>query len=209
MAIQLLYCFNNEVDGLVVDEYLPLLPISIHTEITRYRNVNDQRVRLLARLIIHHALKRDNALQLFNKWERDNFNKPQIAGWKFFNISHSKTLVTVAFGDSPVGIDVEKIREINIDDLIGQFHPEEREYIQQSGDRLTTFYQIWAKKEALLKATGKGLLDDLTSFSCVDDTLLYNNQRWFLQRIAIDPEYMCYVCMDSEDEEVVIEEFAM
>ncbi len=78
---------------------------------------------------------------------------------KCFNIAHCKNAIGVIIGDKEVGIDVE---------CMGRYKPALAEYamseaelkeIEEGGDRV--FTMIWTKKEALLKLTGEGIVDDL------------------------------------------------
>ena len=88
-----------------------------------------------------------------------------------FSVSHSDNLVVCAVSDCPIGIDVEKIRPIDLN-IAEEFCSEgELEYIF-GGDRkevgylacgedeaLTRFFEIWTAKEAYSKFTGRGLGD--------------------------------------------------
>ena len=78
---------------------------------------------------------------------------------KCFNIAHCKNAIGVIIGDKEVGIDVE---------CMGRYKPALAEYamseaelkeIEEGGDRV--FTMLWTKKEALLKLTGEGIVDDL------------------------------------------------
>lgn len=89
-----------------------------------------------------------------------------------FNISHSCDLVVCAIDNSPVGIDVEKIRPIDLnvakrfcnkEELFYLFGHElaEEDFIYTSEtDILSRFFEIWTKKEAYGKFIGFGLLPE-------------------------------------------------
>lgn len=87
-----------------------------------------------------------------------------------FNLSHSgdRALIAVTRGAS-LGADVEQHREA--DGLLAlaraQFAPEEYAALASlSGAQLTqSFFDIWARKEAFIKAIGLGLSADLQSFA--------------------------------------------
>jgi 4'-phosphopantetheinyl transferase len=79
-----------------------------------------------------------------------------------FNVSHSHGLALYAIADDRlVGIDVEFIRDIEVEQLAQRFFCD-REYqqlCQLSGDRQSeAFFTYWTAKEAYLKATGEGLI---------------------------------------------------
>jgi 4'-phosphopantetheinyl transferase len=95
--------------------------------------------------------------------------KPQLRDHPslHFNLSHSGDFALIAVGAQPLGVDIEAIKpDIDWRALAAaSFHPDERMILaQHSGAAaLDAFFQIWAHKEAYLKATGIGLTDHLTA----------------------------------------------
>lgn len=86
-----------------------------------------------------------------------------------FNLSHSGSSVLIAFSSAtPVGVDVEEIREIP--DLMAMarshFSMTEIEAIGRlsPAERTAAFFVIWTRKEAFVKAIGRGLSFPLRSF---------------------------------------------
>jgi 4'-phosphopantetheinyl transferase len=86
-----------------------------------------------------------------------------------FNLSHTADLALCVLADRPVGIDVEHLRPIpDWRDLAAMlFSPSEQQALADAPDaqRDATFLSLWTRKEALVKATGIGLTDDLSTFS--------------------------------------------
>ena len=85
-----------------------------------------------------------------------------------FNLSHSGDFVLIALGDTPLGVDIEAMRELDWRALAAMnFHPDERAALDRcEGDAArAAFFQFWAHKEAFLKATGIGLTDHLTAIN--------------------------------------------
>ena len=78
----------------------------------------------------------------------------------FFNISHSSNYVACVIGDRPVGIDIEKAREVRQNLAKRFFDISEAEWIKEC-DSDERFFRIWTLKEAYGKATGQGVLDIL------------------------------------------------
>lgn len=86
-----------------------------------------------------------------------------------FNVSHSHNIALIAIArDREVGVDIEYIRSMETEDLIAEqfFSPREFKtlrslpaYLQQ-----TAFFTCWARKEAYIKAVGKGLTIPLDQF---------------------------------------------
>jgi 4'-phosphopantetheinyl transferase len=84
----------------------------------------------------------------------------------YFNLAHSEDLALFAITRvGPVGVDAECIREIeNVEELVTRFFsPRENELFQKlsAEEKPTAFFNLWTRKEALLKATGEGLTGGL------------------------------------------------
>lgn len=77
------------------------------------------------------------------------------------SISHSGDRIAVAVTDGlPVGVDVEQEREVQVEDLVRMtLSADELPTFTgvPSADRDAAFFTIWSRKEAVLKATGRGL----------------------------------------------------
>lgn len=83
-----------------------------------------------------------------------------------FSISHSENAVAVAFSKDQIGIDIEKIRNTNLKVANRFFTPEEQEYIKSdTALSRTRFFEIWTKKEAVIKKSGLKLRDIKTAKS--------------------------------------------
>lgn len=86
-----------------------------------------------------------------------------------FNLSHSHELVLFAFTYvRQIGVDIEYMRpDIDHESLAEHtFSPLENEMLQvlPVSARMEAFYQCWARKEAYIKARGKGLAIPLDIF---------------------------------------------
>jgi 4'-phosphopantetheinyl transferase len=109
-----------------------------------------------------------------------------------FNVSHSGRVVLLAFaGAGDVGVDVELLREVPDGPRIVDhyFTPSEVSRIKHTGIDSHAFLRAWTRKEAVIKAVGRGLSMPLNQFdvSCVDPsgaaTIDFNdgaNEDWQL-----------------------------
>lgn len=85
-----------------------------------------------------------------------------------FNITHSGAWVACAIDDTPIGIDVEKIAPMLIDDVKDNLSLEEYDYLLSFSKeplQLNAFYKLWTVKESYMKMRGTGLRLSPGSFS--------------------------------------------
>jgi 4'-phosphopantetheinyl transferase len=94
---------------------------------------------------------------------REPHGRPSVPGSGLhFSLSHSGDLVLLAFGPTPVGIDVEFLTEVRqADEVSAVLHARERAELEalrtDDAARLAAFGRCWCRKEAYLKGTGTGL----------------------------------------------------
>ncbi|MFW5968899.1 MAG: 4'-phosphopantetheinyl transferase family protein, partial [Persicimonas sp.] len=87
-----------------------------------------------------------------------------------FNVSHADGLTLLAFtAKRPVGVDVEDARRDpeNLANVARYFAPEERATLDSlaGSNHREAFFRCWTRKEAYLKATGRGMSVELDSFA--------------------------------------------
>lgn len=126
--------------------------------------------------------------------------KPTVEGntHLHYNVSHSGDYVLIAVSPSPVGVDVE-LPDTNTDpDEIMQvsYSKPEINHVHQSANQLQAFYTLWTRKEALLKATAKGIDDNLKFIPSVDGlhNTMYNTigsqNNWIVNSFKVDDEHL-------------------
>lgn len=98
--------------------------------------------------------------------------KPSMINGPHHNVSRTDALVAVVVDtDTPVGIDIERVRESRRLGAVMQrrFSNEERQLVaDHDGDAaLRWFFQVWTRKEAAIKACGLGV-GALTDLRTVD-----------------------------------------
>jgi 4'-phosphopantetheinyl transferase len=102
-------------------------------------------------------------------FEENRYGKPSLRGAARlqFNLSHSGDWCVCAVSESAVGIDVEQIRQQELDWADKLLADDEKaELLALTGyDRLKRFYEIWTLKESYVKALGRGLSHGLNTFS--------------------------------------------
>lgn len=156
--------------------------------------------------IFAHAFKRRILSHYFpfrkaSEWyfAQTSSGKPFIKEGIAFNLSHSTSSVAVALVESTdksaVGVDIECFREM--DDLESMIemvcHSDEIQQLDRCHDRSKGFFKLWTAKEALLKACGSGLIDDLNHINCLPSLLSdqvyplnWQGSQYCLQSISFD-----------------------
>lgn len=118
-------------------------------------------VRAALRRAVAGALGLDPGAAAFSEGP---YGKPAVAGADdlHVNVSHTDGLAVLALTRAaPVGVDVERVRDdVNALDLARRyFAPAEADGIAAlpQADRALAFLRLWTRKEAVLKASGRGL----------------------------------------------------
>jgi len=182
-------------------------------KINKFYKIEDKVRGLYGELLIRKMII--EKLNIKNKdivFKSSKYGKPYLEGFEnlFFNISHSGNYVICSLDYNPVGIDIEKIASINVEDIVkSSFTFKEQNYILKEyklEERTKRFYEIWTLKESFIKCVGKGLYMPLDSFSIYvnekNKVILEHNKnrnKYSLKRIEIDEEYKMGVCSENSN----------
>jgi 4'-phosphopantetheinyl transferase len=146
------------------------------------------------RLVLERYLDEPAPAIRFRRGEHGKpFLVPEYASELQFNLTHSHdvALVAVTLGRE-IGVDIEKVRERPaFERLAARFYAEqERAALAATpeADRERSFFRLWTRKEAHLKATGTGLSVNLKAI----DTLAPAPSWWYHEFAPAD-EYVASV----------------
>ena len=149
-----------------------------------------------------------------------SYGKPELSPTQSkqtvrFNVSHSRGVILYAVTrDRHVGIDVEYIRRDFPCEEIAQkfFAPEEHAILHQIpiAMRYPVFFSCWTRKEAYIKAMGKGLSLPLHQFTVSmlpgEPARLLSTQwarqeahRWLLQELIPASDYVGALAVEGQD----------
>ena len=122
-----------------------------------------------------------------------------------FNISHSGEWVLIGISRKELGIDIEKIDpEFQYDDLLQEhFSEAEKFFISRAANPLLAFHYLWTRKEALTKAWGTGLQENLKTVSVLNEysSISLQQKSWKLESFYFSDSYqsaLAYLC-DTEN----------
>ncbi len=134
----------------------------------------------LLRLVLAQCL---NVSPLEISYQNGINNKPGLVGDPiYFNVTHTKEAFAFAISrDFYVGIDLEDVNQfIDIHNIIESFFSKkEREYIlNQQTETKNRFFLLWTRKEALLKALGTGIINNLTQIEVSEQENFINKKSF-------------------------------
>jgi 4'-phosphopantetheinyl transferase len=125
----------------------------------------------LVRLVLAEAVDRAPEALVFDRTCRcgAQHGKPVLPGGPGFSLTHAGDLVGVAVhAGGAVGLDVEEERELADLGAMAAHACSPRE----SAPDTQTFFTLWTRKEALLKATGTGLASPMSAITLGPDGVL-------------------------------------
>lgn len=165
------------VDGLGTRDLSPLahtLDVAERERAARFQFEADRNAYIaahgLTRLFLSAWTGRQAASLAFNDGP---YGKPALVrGGASFNLSHTRSMVAVAVAaQGEVGVDIEQVnptRAVELDIADRWFSRDEVAHVRAGGEeeaQRARFLRIWNLKEAVIKATGRGLSQELTGFT--------------------------------------------
>lgn len=182
---------------------LQLLPVSMQQKIKLYQDKTVQQQRIIAKLMLLRLFAEtapENHYSL-NDIKYNRFNKGYIDDSIYFNTSYTKGLTICAGSvENWVGIDAEIIVPVNVNLFRDYFTEKEWGILQANAFDLTLFYSFWTRKEAALKAIGRGIYEDFNKIDILDDKLSYNGQIWYIQAIRLHYSYSISIVSQMREE---------
>lgn len=176
----------------------------------RFVQKRDKMLSIGAEILLKRALF-DCGIEDFSLKYGEN-GKPYLAdNAVFFNLSHSENTVICAVSEREIGVDAEKVGEVDLEIARRFFHRDEFELLENlptNEEKREMFFRLWTLKESFVKALGKGILTPLDSF-CVelgkDEISVRQNvtpHKYFFKEYALGDGFKysaCGLCGEFED----------
>ena len=212
--VNLTSCINN------VSTYWEYLSVQEKTKANNYYTEY-----LSNKYIISHGILR-YILSFYTKqypqkieFNYSEYGKPFLNNSNIqFNMSHSHNMISYMIAlNYRVGIDIElHDKNLNIEELAGYvLTPEEHKYLSslKPRDKLSFFYTLWTKKEALVKAIGQGLSYPINTIEVMrllpGKGILLNDmnnelsQQWYCYEIEVPENYSGAIGIENKIDEIV------
>ncbi len=151
--------------------YYSLMSEEKKRRVDRFRYENDKKRTVVGEMLVRRAISEwCDVPEESIVFETTAHGKPYAKDLNVeFNISHSADMVVCAVDATPVGVDIEKIRPVDLNTVKRIFNEEETRYIfgrapdvedynhYLNDAVLQRFFELWTKKEAYGKFVGMGL----------------------------------------------------
>lgn len=176
-------------------EYLLQLPESQRKKVQKFKRWEDAHASLLGKLLLLECLSTFNITDLdLHQLQLTTYNRPYFNTNLDFNISHSGCYVVCAMSDHcRIGIDIEEIHALQIEDFKNQFSEYEWSRIDMADNRMKEFYKCWTGKEAIIKADGRGLNLPLQNILWQGNEAYADNSKWLVEEILVSEEVVCHL----------------
>lgn len=174
---------------------LSLLPTHLHATILRFKRWQDQHASLIGKVLLRHALLEFGYTeQLLESLNYNAYGKPFIDLNIPFNLSHSQNLVVLAMTNKgEVGIDLEKIRPLELKDFQSMMPSETWHNILNAKNPHQAFFNYWTLCESVVKADGRGLSVPFKSLTLDETEVMLCEYRWYVQSIPLRQGYCCHL----------------
>lgn len=163
-------CQISDLTGEDLQKLYGQLSPTRKARIDRLRREEDRQRSLAAEMLMYQLLQKHENITSATLHCHNN-GQPYLTGCDLYvSISHSDQMVACAISQDPVGIDIERIRPINLNICHHFCVPEELEYLLQGtqdiawqhccdDEILRRLFEIWTAKEAYYKKIGTGITD--------------------------------------------------
>jgi 4'-phosphopantetheinyl transferase len=117
--------------------------------------------------------------------------KPRVKNIEF-NISHTEDYILIGISPESIGIDVEYInQDYDFKSILNiSFSAKEIYFINKGNADPLNFYTLWTRKEALLKAVGEGISDNLHEVESINDIVSRAGETYNIKSFILDKKYV-------------------
>ncbi|MEN5086510.1 4'-phosphopantetheinyl transferase superfamily protein [Sphingobacterium faecium] len=178
--------------------HMQLLPRLMQDKISRLKRLEDQQVSLIGKLLLKKGLMDLGFEHVFAQVQYSSYGRPYVDDELDFNISHSGCYVVCAFSvGGTIGVDIELVRELDMQDFERVFHHEEWAAIQSAENRYRFFFDYWTAKESVIKAIGKGMSIPLKSIFVSNQQSIFKESVWYHKQILLFDQCICQIASDK------------
>jgi len=198
----------DQLDPLKIERWFASVSTDKQAAIQRLLRLSD-RVNSLAglRLLKMGAMDEDITDFDLSEVQYPESGKPfwnKNASCLDFNISHSGDFILVAVSSSlSVGVDVEKVKELKRLNFKMVMTPKELAQIQKTP---LLFFDLWSKKEAVVKAADTVGLACMSHVKLKPDSAELEEKKWYLKTVDLDEAYVINLATSEPVDQLIIKQ---
>lgn len=191
-------------------ELLPLLSDAESSRVGQIKNPLQAFNTSVGRILLARALVLIGQHEKMDMLQYGRYGKPFFPNSMVrFSISHTAGAVLCAISmEGSLGIDIERRRKIPTHRFKRFFSQEELAFI---GDDEQRFVDLWSRKEALLKADGRGLAMHPGHYNSLRNPQLTDQkEQWYIQPLEVPEGYAASIALHAPNlplEHLHIEQF--
>ncbi len=154
---------NDDIVNFNFEAALPLLSEQRREQALKFKFALGRQTSAAVYLLLRKGLRQEYGITEAPVFEYAEHGKPSIVGHPeiHFNMSHCREAALCVLSDRPVGVDVESIREYHESLVRYTMNDAEVRQIEQAERPDVEFIKLWTRKEAVLKLSGTGIIDDM------------------------------------------------
>ncbi len=142
---------------------------------------------LLARFALEVSCRKSGVIPM--PLNKDQSGAPVPFDGNFWSITHKNEYAGGVVSRKATGLDIEKIKPVSEALLMKIASP--KEWALSDSDKQILFFRFWTSKEAVLKASGKGIsgLSDCRIEKILNEKSLivkYNKKKWIVSHYFFD-----------------------
>ena len=175
-----------------------------------YHFEKDKNRFIICRALLKFILARNTSLDISEiHVETDENKKPYLSSHPsvYFNLSHAEDFAIITLSNTPVGIDTEYVnRDFNYSEVLSYvFNTQEIDTLLNSDKKLHEFFKFWTRKEAIVKATGAGISDNLLEIPArnghhsINSELLNGLKSLQVLSFELDEDYVASIAISDEN----------
>ncbi|MBC7525486.1 MAG: 4'-phosphopantetheinyl transferase superfamily protein [Flavobacterium sp.] len=189
----------NQVEVALIANEIASLPESFQEKIGNYTSLIKKQQRLNGLKLLQDAifdLKLDTAVYNLNNIQYTPKGKPYFTRERDFSVAYTDGCTVLVFSDKgSIGVDIEKVKSIDLIHYKNYFTTREWEIINTAPTIELEFYKLWTRKEALVKAMGVGFFMELNTLDVLDDAVVLD-KKWAIQTELINQDYVISIVQE-------------
>lgn len=200
-----------------IKDLTQIVSVEDRKQIYEFRQGEDRCRSLIGKMLLLYLLKLNGILTIdfLPPLSYNEYLKPYLENYTgSFNISHSGDFVVcVLSNNTNIGVDIEKIQDIDLDDYKDVLTGPEYDILKQANR--VDFFRLWSIKEAVMKADGRGFYLDPLNITLPKSgwnnnfSLMVEENEWNISSQLIDTDYMLAIAAGNNDKTIAIDEVSL